>query len=155
MTKILPRGSTLPRMVTAAFTTVHDDQQTATFRIFEGERPLTIDNVALGKLTIGKLPPSPRGFLRIVLQITIDEHSNLDILVQQPKTALAKRLIINGTRLPSEEDIDWIIGEAQDIQEADQENIAGIMAVYNEHEVPADAVVKVKEYDYARDHGEV
>ena len=54
MHHIVKRGSTLPTKKIECFTTVSDDQDRATIKIFRGERPLASDNIFMGEL-----PPIP------------------------------------------------------------------------------------------------
>ena len=155
MTKVLYRGHMLPIVSTVNFTTAHDDQRTANIRIFEGERLLSKDNIPLGKLVLRNLPPLPRGSLRIVVQTAIDEDGNVEVNAQEPITGLNGRLVIKSTQRSSQEELDRSISEAQIFWEADQEDVARLIANHHEEEAPADAIVKFEDLDDIWDHSEL
>merc|ERR1712151_57147 len=54
--------------------------------IFEGERPLTKHNHALGKFDLSGIPPAPRGQPQIEVTFEVDENSILKVSAVEKAT---------------------------------------------------------------------
>ena len=74
---LIPRNSTIPTKKTASFTTTEDNQTELTVRIFQGERPLTNQNIYVGQVRLTGLPSAKSGTPAIEVCFDIDAHGTL------------------------------------------------------------------------------
>jgi len=74
---LIPRNSTIPTKKTESFTTTEDNQTELTVRIFQGERPLTNQNIYVGQVRLTGLPPAKSGTPAIEVCFDIDAHGTL------------------------------------------------------------------------------
>ena len=62
--------------------------------MFEGERPMTKDNHLLGKFTLTKIPPAPRGIPHIEVTFQIDADGILNVMAEDKGTGNKKEITI-------------------------------------------------------------
>ncbi|CAF1456623.1 unnamed protein product [Adineta steineri] len=121
MSKIIPRNSRIPVTETKPFTTVSDDQSVVGIRIFEGERPMTIDNHFLGKFDLTGIPPAPRGSAQIDVSFDIDVNGILNVTAEEKTGGSKKSIVINSkTNRLSNEQIDRMVRVAEIFSEEDK-----------------------------------
>ncbi|KAH7135364.1 heat shock protein 70 family [Dendryphion nanum] len=72
MDRVVLRGTTLPTKKSRYYTTVVDDQESMTFKIYQGERLMTDNNTYLGKLPSLPLSKGKRGTIKVDLSFTVD-----------------------------------------------------------------------------------
>ena len=58
-TPLLARNTPIPAKRSEIFTTATDMQTSVTVHVFQGERPMALDNTSLGQFNLDRLPPAP------------------------------------------------------------------------------------------------
>ena len=138
MTKLIPRGTSIPTRKSQIFSTAADNQPvvliqvcklsnqnlSCTFskaEIVEGERAMTKDNNLLGKFDLTGIPPAPRGVPQIEVSFELDANGILKVTAGDKGTGKAESITItNDKGRLSQEEIDRMIAEAQEFAEEDK-----------------------------------
>lgn len=90
MDVIIPSNEQIPitkwRKGSQAFTTQRDGQESIRFRVYQGERPIAIDNEFIGEVILDLATIRPAGEVRINCMFKIDLDGILHILVEDSST---------------------------------------------------------------------
>ena len=121
MTVLIPRGTSIPAKKTQTFSTAVDNQPGVTVQVYVGERPMTADNNKLGEFQLNGIPPMPRGQPQIEITYDVDANGILSVSAVEKSTGKAENITIkNESNRLSKEDIDRMVGEAEQFKEADE-----------------------------------
>ncbi|CAF3479494.1 unnamed protein product [Rotaria socialis] len=121
MSDIIPRNSHIPITKAKPFTTVSDDQQIVTIKIFEGERPLAKHNHFLGEFDLTGIPRAPRGIPEIEVTFDIDVNGILNVTAHEKSGGNKKSIVINAkTNQLSNEEINRMIKVAELFSDEDK-----------------------------------
>ncbi|WOG26593.1 molecular chaperone DnaK [Endozoicomonas sp. 8E] len=119
--KVLARNTVIPTKKHQIFSTASDSQTTVTIKVYEGERPMTVDNHLLGKFDLTGIPPAPRGTPQIDVTFSVDENSILTVKAEE-KSSGSNNIVINkDTGRLSEEEIEKMVQDAEKFAEQDQQ----------------------------------
>src|SRR6202011_5756985 len=73
-TPMIARNTTIPTSKNEVFSTACDNQGSVEMGVLQGERPMARDNKELGKFTLDRLPPAPRGVPQVDVSFDIDAN---------------------------------------------------------------------------------
>ncbi|MEW5704358.1 MAG: molecular chaperone DnaK [Pseudomonadota bacterium] len=119
-TPLIARNTPVPVKRSEIFTTAADMQTSVTVHVFQGERPMALDNTSLGQFNLDGLPPAPRGVPKIEVTFDIDADGILNVTAKDMASQRSQSIRITGsTRLPDAEK-QRMIDQAQQFAEQDK-----------------------------------
>lgn len=132
MSVVVPRNKTIPtKMVRRDYSTAFDNQTTAFFAVYEGERPVAKDNNLLGKVTLNGLPPAPKAYVWFDVCFDIDADGILTVSAEHAGTANKNQITITNHRgRLSKEEIDRMVREAEKYKVEEEERKKASKAKY-------------------------
>jgi molecular chaperone DnaK len=119
-TRIIERNSTIPLRNSLNFTTVVDNQTSVEIHVLQGEREVSNGNRSLGKFELVGIPPAPRGAPQIEVSFEVDANGIVSVSATDKATGREQQMRITPTSGLSQEEIDRIIKEAEDMAETDR-----------------------------------
>jgi molecular chaperone DnaK len=119
-TSLIARNTPIPVKKSETFTTAADLQTSVTIHVFQGERPMSADNVSLGEFNLDGLAPAPRGVPKIEVTFDIDANGILNVAARDTATGRSQSIRISGSTRLSEQEKKRMVGEAERYAEADR-----------------------------------
>ncbi|MBR0251491.1 MAG: molecular chaperone DnaK [Synergistaceae bacterium] len=103
MTKMIERNTAIPARKSEVFTTAQDNQPQVEIAVYQGERPMAKDNVALGHFTLDGIAPAPRGIPQIEVTFDIDTNGIVNVSARDKGTGKEQKITIQSSNLSKEE----------------------------------------------------
>ncbi len=119
-TRIIPRNSTIPIRKGEVFSTAVDNQPYVNVHVLQGEREMSEDNKSLARFQLTDIPPAPRGVPQIEVAFEIDANGILNVSARDLATGKEQSVEVIPTSGLTEEDIDRIQQEAEQMRAEDQ-----------------------------------
>jgi molecular chaperone DnaK len=141
MSILIPRNTQVPAVIKEIFTTAYDDQTSVDVKIYQGERPKTVDNLRLGEFMLDGIDKKPRGVPKIEVAFEIDANGILSVKAQDLDTGVNKDIEITGQASLSNEEISKIINDAQKHKEEDEY----FRKITNMHDLLYDCEIQIEE----------
>merc|ERR1711966_470681 len=127
-TRSIPRNTTIPTKKAQVFSTAADNQTQVGIKCLQGEREMAADNKLLGQFDLTDIPPSPRGMPQIEVTFDIDANGIVNVGAKDKATGKEQAITIRSSGGLSDEDIERMVGEAENFAIADKEKKAVIEA---------------------------
>ncbi len=112
MTRLIERNTTVPVRKSETFSTAEDTQTAVDIKVFQGERPMSSDNMLLGQFRLEGIPPAPRGLPQIEVTFDIDANGILSVTAKDKATGKEQRISITASTNLNKQDVERMVQEA-------------------------------------------
>jgi molecular chaperone DnaK len=119
-TRLIKRNTTIPVEESMVFATEEDYQTSMMIHVLQGEREMAKDNMSLGILKLGGIPPAPRYKQKVEVTFKLDADGILAVYAQILETGKKEATKLTRPTELSEGEIIKIIIEATKFDEADR-----------------------------------
>merc|ERR1711871_726307 len=119
-TRLIPRNTTIPTKKGQTFSTAADNQTQVGIKCLQGEREMAADNKLLGQFDLVGIPPAPRGVPQIEVTFDIDANGIVNVSARDKATGKEQAVTIRSSGGLSDDDIDRMVQEAENMAEADK-----------------------------------
>ena len=127
-THLIERNTTIPTRKSQIFTTAADNQSSVEIQVFQGERPIASDNVALGSFLLTGIPPAPRGVPQVEVGFDIDANGILNVSAKDLATGRKQGITITASNKLSKDEVAKMVRQAEEFAEKDRERAELITA---------------------------
>ncbi|HEU5317988.1 MAG TPA: molecular chaperone DnaK [Chloroflexota bacterium] len=119
--RLIDRNTTVPTSRMQTFSTAADNQKRVEIQVYQGERELAERNHLLGRFELDGIPPAPRGVPQIDVTFDIDANGILHVSAKERESGREQRINVSGASRLSSEEIERMVGEAQEHAAEDAE----------------------------------
>ncbi|GJX20784.1 putative mediator of RNA polymerase II transcription subunit 37c [Tanacetum coccineum] len=122
MSVVIPKNTPIPVTKESDCVTVDDNQSSILFKVYQGERSRSIDNISLGEFELNNLPLAPRGVTEAKIRFDIDADGILKVSAEELTTSKKNDITIaNGKRRLSKEETDKMLEDSKRYKDEDRE----------------------------------
>jgi molecular chaperone DnaK len=117
--KLIERNTTIPTRKSEVFSTAADGQTSVEIHVQQGERPMSVDNVSLGRFHLMGIPPAPRGVPQVEVTFDIDANGIIDVKAKDLGTGKEQKITITATTKLGEGEIERMVKDAETYADED------------------------------------
>jgi molecular chaperone DnaK len=125
-TKLIERNTTIPTRKSQIFTTAADSQSSVEIKVYQGERPIATDNVALGDFMLTGIPPAPRGTPQIEVSFDIDANGILSVSAKDLASGKKQGITITAQNKLSKDEVQRMVRQAEEFADQDRQRAESI-----------------------------
>ncbi|UCH04595.1 MAG: molecular chaperone DnaK [Candidatus Thorarchaeota archaeon] len=125
-TPLIERNTTIPTRKSKIFSTAADHQTAVEIHVTQGERPMSKDNMTLGRFQLVGIPPAPRGVPQIEVSFDIDANGIVNVTAKDLATGNEQSITITASTNLSDADIERMVEEAEQYAEEDAKRKAEV-----------------------------
>lgn len=146
MSVMIKRNTQIPSLHKEIFTTAYDNQKSVDVKVFQGERPQTVNNHYLGEFKLDNIKSESRGIPKIEVSFEVDSNGILTVRAMDESNQNLKELILEGTTSLSDYDLRNILKNAEENKISDElfiklDNLRNILFDY---EIQIDELIETK-----------
>lgn len=119
-TTLIERNTTIPVKKSEIFSTAEDNQTAVDIHVLQGERPMAVDNMSLGRFRLEGIPSAPRGIPQVEVTFDIDANGILNVTAQDKATGKEQNVTITASTNLNKEEVDNMMDEAKQNEADDQ-----------------------------------
>jgi molecular chaperone DnaK len=120
MTPLIERNTTIPTRKSEIFSTAEDSQTAVDIHVLQGERPMAVNNMTLGRFRLEGIPPAPRGIPQIEVTFDIDANGILNVSAKDRATGKEQKITITASTNLSKQEVERMVEEAHRHESEDQ-----------------------------------
>jgi molecular chaperone DnaK len=120
MTTLIERNTTIPVKKSEVFSTAEDGQMAVDVHILQGERPMAVDNMSLGRFRLEGIPPAQRGTPQIEVTFDIDANGILNVTALDKATGKEQKVTVTASTNLNKDEIDRKVREAREHEAEDK-----------------------------------
>jgi molecular chaperone DnaK len=120
MTVLIERNTTIPVKKSEVFSTAEDGQTAVDIHILQGERPMSADNMSLGRFRLEGIPPAPRGTPQVEVTFDIDANGILNVTAHDKATGKEQTVKVTASTNLSKNEIERKVREAREHESDDR-----------------------------------
>ena len=117
---LIERNTTIPTRKSEVFSTAADGQTSVEIHVLQGERPMAVDNVSLGRFHLMGIPPAPRGIPQVEVTFDIDANGIIDVKAKDLGTGKEQKITITATTKLDDAEIERMIKDAETYADDDR-----------------------------------
>lgn len=113
MTPLIERNTTIPTSKSQVFSTAADNQPSVEVKVYQGERPMALDNKLLGNFVLDGIAPAPRGIPQVEVTFDLDANGILNVKASDKGTGKQQHITITGSSGLSKDEVEKMRKEAE------------------------------------------
>ena len=111
--RMIERNTTIPTRKSETFSTAEDSQTAVDIHVLQGERPLSRDNMTLGRFRLEGIPAAPRGVPQVEVTFDIDANGILNVSAKDTATGREQRVTITANTHLDRTQVDRMVRDAE------------------------------------------
>jgi len=113
LTPMIQKNTTIPSKKSEVFTTAADGQPSVEVQVFQGERPMAVDNKRIGQFHLDGIAPAPRGTPKIEVTFDLDANGVLSVSAKDMGTGKQQSIRIEGSSGLSKDEVEKMKRDAE------------------------------------------